>query len=143
MQIVVRFPGGDRVDADFRGFTVPTDQPPADGGRPSAPSPFETFLASLATCAGIYVLSFCTQRGISTEGLSVVQHAIGNPVTHMVDRVRLEIHLPAGFPDKYRDAIIRAAEQCSVKKHLEHPPSFEIETIASEFDHGETTRRSA
>ena len=126
MQIELSFPGGDRVDAHFGGFTVPTDQPSPQSGRGSAPAPFALFLTSIATCAGIYVLRFCQERGLPTEGLRMVQRSIPDPATGLIGRIELEIGLPAGFPERYRPALIRAAELCSVKKHLEHPPAFDI-----------------
>ncbi len=132
MEMTVTFPGGARVDATFGPYTVRTDQPPHGGGEGSAPTPFATFLASLATCAGIYVLGFCRQRGLPVDGIRLVQRAHANPATGMVERVELVIQVPEGFPEKYRPALIRSAEQCAVKKHLEHPPQFEISTVTVE-----------
>jgi putative redox protein len=131
MKIDIRFPGGSRVDASFDSQTVRTDQPRAGGGDSSAPTPFATFLASIGTCAGIYVLGFCRQRGIPTEELHLTQEMEVDPVTGMVSKIRLDIHLPPGFPEKYRSALILSAQQCAVKKHLEHPPRFEISTVAA------------
>ena len=128
MEMLIDFPGGARVDAHFGDLTLKTDQPPAGGGEGSAPSPFDTFLASLGTCAGIYVLGFCRQRGIPTEGIRIIQRMHHDPATGMVGKIDLEIQTPAGFPEKYLPALIRAADQCKVKKHLEHPPQFEVYT---------------
>jgi putative redox protein len=126
MDIEVSFPGGKRVNAHFGGFEIETDQPRELGGAESAPGPYDLFLASLATCAGIYVLGFCQARGISTEGLRLTQENELDPETKLVRRVRIELHLPAGFPEKYRAAIVRTAEGCKVKKTLANPPTFEI-----------------
>jgi len=128
MEMIIDFPGGARVDAHFNEFTVPTDQPPQGGGDSSAPTPFATFLASIGTCAGIYVLGFCKQRGIPTEGVQIVQRMHSNPVTGMVGKIDLEIQVPDNFPEKYRSSLVRAAELCAVKKHFEQPPSFEVFT---------------
>ena len=124
MEMIIDFPGGSRVDAHFGGFTVPTDQPPAAG----APTPFATFLASIGTCAGIYVLGFCQQRGLPTEDIRLVQRVHTNPQTGMVEDIELEIAVPPTFPEKYHGSLIRSAELCAVKKHLEHPPAFHITT---------------
>lgn len=124
MEMLIDFPGGSRVDAHFGPFTVATDQPPAS----SAPTPFAVFLASIGTCAGIYVLGFCRQRGLSTDGVRIVQRILSNPLSGMVDKIELEIQVPPGFPAKYYDALIKSAELCAVKKHLENPPRFEIST---------------
>lgn len=124
MEMIIDFPGGARVDAHFGGFTVPTDQFPAA----SAPAPFAVFLASIGTCAGIYVLGFCQQRGLPTDGIRIVQRAYSNPLNGMVEKIDLEIQVPAEFPSKYYDALVKSAEQCKVKKHLEHPPKFNTYT---------------
>lgn len=129
MEMTIDFPGGARVDAHFGPYTVTTDQPPQGGGQGSAPTPFATFLASLGTCAGIYVLGFCRQRGISAEGISITQHMETDPFTGMVSKVLLDVHLPKGFPERYAQAVVRAAEQCAVKKHFEHPPVFEVKAM--------------
>lgn len=129
MEMTVSFPGGARVDAQFGSFTVRTDQPVPGGGEASAPTPFATFLASLATCAGIYVLGFCRQRGLPTEGIRITQRTEADRGTGMVGRVVLDIHVPESFPGKYRAALVRSAEQCAVKKHIETPPEFVIETV--------------
>jgi len=122
MEMIIDFPGGQRVDAHFGGFTIPTDQPP----QSSAPTPFATFLSSIGTCAGIYVLGFCQQRGVSPEGIRIVQRIMKNMETGLVDTIDLEIQLPANFPEKYKEAVIRAADLCAVKKHLEHPPRINV-----------------
>jgi ribosomal protein S12 methylthiotransferase accessory factor len=132
MEIAVTFPGGARVDAHFNSFKVSTDQPVSLGGENSAPSPFELFLASLATCAGVYVQGFCKMRGIPSEAIRLIQKAERDPNTKMVRRVSLDIQLPKSFPQQYVSAVIRAAESCLVKKHLENPPALEVTTsIAS------------
>ncbi len=124
MEMLIDFPGGARVDAHFGPFTVKTDQPPAA----TAPTPYATFLASIGTCAGIYVLGFCQQRGLPTDGMRIIQRMHSNPFTGMVEKIDLEIQLPPSFPEKYKEAVIRAADLCAVKKHFENPPQFEITT---------------
>lgn len=129
MELKVSFPGGARVDAHFGPYTVRTDQPAHGGGEASAPTPWATFLASLATCAGIYVLGFCRQRDLPTEGLYLTQETEANRETGLVERIRIDIHVPESFPEKYRDALIRSAQQCAVKRHMDHPPQFAISTV--------------
>lgn len=128
MEMEITFPGGARVDAHFGGFTLKTDQPIQGGGDGSAPTPFATFLASIGTCAGIYVLGFCQQRGIPTRDIKIVQRMHSDRMTGLIGQIDLEIQLPPDFPEKYKDAVIRSAEQCAVKKHLEHPPVFKVTT---------------
>ena len=128
MEMVIDFPGGARVDAHFGPFTVATDQPPMGGGSGSAPTPFAVFLASIGTCAGIYVLGFCNQRQLPTEGIRIIQRVESNRMTGLVDQIDLEIQVPPSFPEKYYQALVRSAEQCKVKQTLDNPPKFSVYT---------------
>lgn len=127
-EMMVTFPGGKKVTARYNGFEILTDQHPDAGGDGAAPEPYDLFLASLATCAGIYVLSFCQRRGIPHEGVSLVQRWVWGP-KHRLDRVELDIRVPAGFPEKYHTALERAAALCTVKRTLEDPPALVVKTI--------------
>ena len=127
MEMIIDFPGGARVDAHFGDITVKTDQP-AMGKTVSDPTPFALFLSSIGTCAGIYVLGFCQQRGLPTEGIRIVQRVGRNMISGMVDKIDLEIQVPDTFPEKYYDSLIRSADLCAVKKHLENPPKFKVYT---------------
>lgn len=124
----VTFPGGKKVDATIRGYTVRTDQPERAGGEGSAPTPFNLFLSSLGTCAGIYALGFCESKGISTEGLKLTMDIEKNPETKMISKITMNLSLPEGFPEKYEKAIIRSMNLCAVKQHMFQPPEFEITT---------------
>ena len=129
MEIKITFPGGKKVNTEINSRIIPTDQPIEAGGAGSAPSPFDYFLASLGTCAGIYVLSFCQQRQISTEGLAMTQRMefiTTEDGKKRLAKVAIDIDLPPGFPEKYRNAIVKTAELCTVKKVLTDPPEFEI-----------------
>lgn len=125
MEMTISFPGGKRVDAEFNGFKVQTDQEGA------APPPFDYFLASLGTCAGIYALSFCRSRGIPTEGLKLIQHSTHDKETKRLTKVAIEIQVPPGFPEKYLGAIRAAAENCAVKRALANPPELEVSSKAA------------
>jgi ribosomal protein S12 methylthiotransferase accessory factor len=123
MEIV--FPGGAQVDALAGNMVITTNQ---DG---SAPAPFTLFLASIGTCAGIYVLSFCQHRNLPTDGIRVVQRTRRNSATKMIEEVEIEIQVPPDFPAKYHEALIRAADQCAVKKHIVQPPRFNVHTTVA------------
>ena len=121
MLIDVRFPGGVAVDAAMKGQVVHTDQGPGEI------APFDLFLASIATCAGFYALRFCQQREISTEGLGVTMNVLRGEKG--IETLRIDLRLPPAFPEKYREAILRAIDQCAVKKAIANPPKFEIGVV--------------
>jgi len=128
MELIVQFDGNKKVNAELNGNVIKTDQPVQGGGEGSAPTPFDLFLASIGTCAGVYVKGFCDQRGISTDGIKIVQHLNYNPTSRLFDKIDLEIQVPAEFPEKYKEAVINAANLCAVKKHLQNPPEFDVYT---------------
>lgn len=127
--MTVSFPGNKRVDAHYKGFHIRTDQSAKNGGDASAPEPFDLFLASIATCAGIYVKGYCDTRGIATDGLAIEMHVERDEERRRVGRLVLEIQLPEGFPEKHREGVVRAADLCTVKKHMAEPPAFDIRTV--------------
>ena len=127
MEMEIVSPGGKKVNAHFKDFTVMTDQSKEYGGDGTAPEPFQLFLASIGACVGINVVVFCQKRGIPAEDIKVFQRDFKNPETGMRDRITIKIQLPRDFPEKYKKAVIRAAETCAVKKHLSKSIKFETE----------------
>lgn len=130
MSIKITFPGNKKVDAHINGFTIHTDQAVSGGGDGTAPSPFEHFLASLGTCAGIYIKGFCDSRGLSTDGIEIEQKIEYDQARQRIGKVILDIQVPPDFPEKYRGSLINTANLCAVKKYLQDP--FEIETMTTE-----------
>lgn len=126
--IYLTFPGGKRVEATVGNHHIVTDQTLAHGGNDSGPEPFELFLASLAACAGLYVVSFCQTRGISTDRIELVQHHEQDPNGHL-SRVELQLRLPRDFPEKYRTPVVRAVEGCKVRKTLASPPEVVVSAV--------------
>jgi putative redox protein len=122
----IQFPGGSKVDAHYDGFVIKTDQPENSGGNGSAAAPYDLFLASIGTCAGIYVVRFCQARKMETEGLRIVQTWDRDPETGRITNINLEIITPAGFPEKYNKALVSSANLCAVKKTMANPPDFDI-----------------
>ncbi len=130
-EMTVTFPGGKRVDASYNGFTIATDQAVDSGGDGAAPEPFDYFLASIVTCVGIYILGFCQKRQIPYEDVRIVQSWERDDEGKRIATIRITIEVPPGFPEKYHRALIRAANQCAVKKTMEDPPQFDVRTVVT------------
>jgi ribosomal protein S12 methylthiotransferase accessory factor len=122
---------GKKIDALYERFTIRTDQSVKSGGGATAPEPFDLFLASIGTCAGNYVSAFCQTRGLPVDGIRLLQTWTRDD-RGKLDGIQLRLHLPAGFPGKYRNALLRAMNQCSVKRVLESPPPIETTVITDE-----------
>ena len=130
-EMIIRIGDGKKVDAEFGGFVIRTDQSRQAGGEGSAPEPFALFLAAIGTCAGIYVSSFCQSRGIPTEGIRLIQTHYVKESGHGIGKIEIAIEVPPGFPDKYRDAVVNAANLCAVKRHIQDPPEFVVKTVVT------------
>ncbi len=124
----ITFDGGKVVTAHLNGHIIKTDQSLTSGGQNTAPSPFELFLASIGTCAGIYVKSFCDNRKIPTDNIKIIQTFEFDEKTGLPVNFKIDIKLPADFPEKYKEAVISAAELCKVKKAIAAQPVFEVIT---------------
>jgi putative redox protein len=124
----ITFEGGKVITANYHGHAIRTDQPLDNGGTDTAPSPFDLYLASIGTCAGIYVKSFCDNRKIPTDNIRIIQNTIYNKDTGLPVDITLDIKLPSDFPEKYRASVISVAELCKVKKSIASPPAFKIIT---------------
>ena len=130
MDMEIYFPGNKRVYANYGGFTIETDQPARAAATtrrrrrsicfspPSAPAPASMPSTSCSSAAS-------TLRAPSSPCAPTLTRLLG-----LIDKITLELKMPAGFPDKYRDAVVNAMNLCAVKKHLAQPPSFEITTVA-------------
>jgi len=130
-ELTVTLPGGKKVDAAIGAHVVRTDQPVANGGEDTAPAPFGLFLAAIGTCAGIYVAGFCQKRGLPTEGIRLRQRNHFDRETGALLRVEIDIEVPPAFPEKYREALVRVADQCAVKKAIQAQPVFEVKTVVA------------
>jgi ribosomal protein S12 methylthiotransferase accessory factor len=128
MEMVIDFPGGKRVNSTYKGFTVKTDQPKSEGGDDSAPEPYDLFLSSIGTCAGVYIVYFCESRDIPTNEITMTLGFERNESSHLMEKITIDIHLPPDFPKKYKKAVIRAAQMCTVKRNLIHPPEILVTT---------------
>jgi len=129
MEMKINFSGGTKVDAEYKGFKIKTDQPVDEGGEETAPEPFSLFLASIGTCTGVYVLSFCERRKIPIDNIKLTLNFEKNPETNLIEHMDINIIVPNDFPANYKNALIKTAGLCTVKKHLEKPPEIDINVI--------------
>jgi len=127
--ITVTWDGGLRFTADIRGHRITVDQPVQAGGSDSAPMPIELLPASLGTCVALYVKQFLATRDLDPTGLTVEVTAHGAPNPHRLGRIELQVLIPGGVPERYRDAVRRAAESCTVHHTLTHSPEIDLSIV--------------
>jgi uncharacterized OsmC-like protein len=122
----VTWDGGVRFTADVRGHKVLVDQPVQAGGQDSAPMPLELVPTGLGTCVALFVQQFLVTRGLDATGLTVEvgTHGAANP--HRIGTFEVKVRIPGGVPEKYREAVRRAAEGCTVHHTLTHQPEIAV-----------------
>jgi len=132
MDVEVSFPSSTRIQASSKDLVVEVGPPPDQGGDPDAYGPFDMLLCALATCTGFQVLNFLQQRDMPIDGAGLSITAERGDASHLLETVSMEIRVPDGFPDKYKDAIIRATDLCFVKKQLGRAPEFRISVVSDQ-----------
>lgn len=128
--ITVTWDGGVRFTADVRGHKVVVDQPQKAGGQDSAPMPLELVPTSLGTCVALFVQQFLVTRGLDASGLTVEVQTVGAANPHRIGKFEVAVKIPGGVPEKYREAVRRAAEGCTVHHTLTHQPEIAVQIEA-------------
>jgi uncharacterized OsmC-like protein len=129
--ITVTWDGGVRFTADIRGHKVAVDQPPQGGGTDRAPMPLELLPTALGTCVALFVQQFLAARGLDATGMEVQVFTAAAANPHRIGQFGVTVSVPKGIPDKYRDAVKRVAESCTVHHTLSHQPEIAVEILES------------
>ena len=127
--MIISFPGNKRVNVNYKNFVIKTDQPLEKGGNNTNPDPFSLFISSIGACTGFYILSFCNERNIPLGDIELILRTNKNNQNNMIEEINIDIMTKKSFPDKYVKSIIKVANLCTVKKHLESPPKIKISLI--------------
>ena len=124
MEMEIGFPGGQKIETRLKGETIVVG---SDSENASGLEPLDLFFVSLGLCAAKYVMEFCRPRHIPHERARVLLRTEWSERTKMHTKVTIDITLPQEFPAKYRTAVMRSVDLCSVKKHIVEPPTFEVD----------------
>lgn len=117
---------GDEFTIGVRGHRLTVDQPVDAGGRDTAPTPTELFVAGLASCVAFYARRYLARHGLPTEGLAVdAVYEMGSRPAR-VSAVDVELHLPAGVPESRREPLLAVASHCTVHNTLTSDPDIVV-----------------
>jgi uncharacterized OsmC-like protein len=124
--IDVRYLDGDRFAVDVRGHRIAVDQPIADGGDDTGPTPTELFVSGLASCVGFYARRYLARHDVPANGLTVSASYEMASRPARVSEVRMVIAVPEGVPQSRRDALLAVASHCTVHNSIVDPPEISI-----------------
>ncbi len=99
------------------------------GGQDQGPTPPEYFLTSLASCVGVYVLSYCRNTGLNPEGmeLSIKAEKIAKP--WRLDNINVDIKLPNAQVGKRKEALLKVAQECLIHNTIVNKPKINITLV--------------
>jgi uncharacterized OsmC-like protein len=123
----VGYLNGEAYEINVRDHRVRVDQPIADQGADTAPTPTELFVGSLAACVAFYAGRYLARHGLARDGLAV--HADFDMATDRPARVaaiRVTIGVPAGFPAERVAALTAVASHCTVHNSLALQPAVTV-----------------
>ncbi|MBW1996481.1 MAG: OsmC family protein [Deltaproteobacteria bacterium] len=126
MDIEILFPGGDKVEARLKGASITLGAKEETDSALGSVEPLDLFFISIGLCAAKYVMGFSRSREIPYEDSRILLRTQWDEDKKMHTHVKIEIELPPGFPEKYKKAVLKAVNLCSVKKHILTPPAFEV-----------------
>ena len=127
MKIDIALLEGQKLQASFGKHQIISDQSVSAGGDEFYPEPFDYFLASMPLCAAFYIRKFCEARDISTEGITLSQEHSTIGEDKFRKAFSIKVSLPKDFPEKYKKAVLAAANSCTVKKVVQAMPEFNIQ----------------
>lgn len=132
MEMKIAYKGGKKFIATCRGQQIIIDLPVEQEGNDEGMTPPETFIASLASCMGVYVLNYCRNVKINPNNmlLSVSWDKASNPAR--INNIKVEIRLPKMLDQERREALIKVAEHCLVHNTIHTPPKLEVSLFAGE-----------
>jgi putative redox protein len=116
--------GALQQDVAVRSHAVVADEPRANGGDDSGPSPQELLAASLASCTAITMEMYARRKGWDVGDVEVdvtyEPAQRGSPT-----RFGMEVRLPKELPDDQRERLLQIAAKCPVHRTLEGEVMFE------------------
>ncbi|MFE2276371.1 OsmC family protein [Streptomyces sp. NPDC059454] len=125
---------GDSFEIRVRGHVLTVDQPLSDGGKDTAPTPVELFVAAVASCAAHYAGRFLDRHGVSRDGLSVrAEFRMADDRPARVAALSLTALAPT-LPPQRLSALRAVVSHCTVTNTLARAPEIELDVRGAPAD---------
>lgn len=127
--VTVEHLDGERYVIGVRGHLITVDQPLADGGTDTAPTPTELFVSSLASCVAFYAGRFLSRHGLSRQGLRVTaSFAMAADRPARIASMTVSVSAPT-LPEERRKAFLAVIGHCTVHNTLHQIPDIDISLV--------------
>ncbi|NUP53811.1 MAG: OsmC family protein [Catenulispora sp.] len=125
--VTVEHLDGERYAVGVRGHLLLVDQPLADGGSDTAPTPTELLAAALASCVAFYAGRFLDRHGFSRRGLRVVtSFTMAEDRPARIAALAVTVTAPS-LPEERRSAFLAVIRHCTVHNTLHQEPQVDID----------------
>ena len=122
----ITYNGKKEFTVTIRNHTFTVDQPEDNGGDNIGPTPPEIFAASLGTCIGVYVTSYCNAKGINCKGISFDVDWMFSEEHEKINNISVNINMPDESYKIREKAILKAAEHCLIHNTLNSNPQIVV-----------------
>jgi putative redox protein len=127
--ITTRYLGDMLFESDLGNHTVRIDVPAAMGGSDRGPTPPELFIASLGSCVGAFVASYCQRTAIDTEAMTVDVSFDKTGQPTRLTNLHVTVNLPNGFCGDREKALQQVAEHCPVHETISTLDHISLEIV--------------
>ncbi|MFI6445677.1 OsmC family protein [Kitasatospora sp. NPDC050543] len=118
--------GGDAYSLTIGRHHLTVDQPVADGGTDTGPSPVELVVAGLVGCVAHYAGRYLDRHRIARDGLRVTaDHTMAPGGPARIAAITLGVTVP-DLPAERTEALLAVVRHCTVHTTLRHPPEISI-----------------
>lgn len=130
--ITTRYKGEMLFETQVGRHTLTIDVPEQMGGKDRGPMPPQLFIASLGSCVGALVASYCERHGMDTRDMSVNVDFEKADHPARLKNIKVTVSLPHADCSEQcrRDALLRVAEHCPVHETIETLKDIEFDIIS-------------
>ena len=125
-ELKIDYLGGIGFQAKARGHAMTIDLAKEKGGLDQGMNPPEVFIASLGSCIGVYVVRYCQNAGLNTEGLNIAMAWKLSDDKHKISEINIGISLPNAEVGKREKAIMEVARHCLIHNTILGQPRIQV-----------------
>ena len=126
-KLSVNYLDGRSFEASVRNHKFRIDLPLVAKGKDTGPTPPELFVASLASCIGMYLVFYCEKKKIDPTGIKIETNY--EKTADRIEKISVEFSLPSAKSENERAEAMNWAKKCFVHNTIENKPEIKISLV--------------